>query len=81
MMHLTNVLLPAPFSPSKAWNVPGLRVIETLSNAVMLPNRLVMLITSNFGGLVVSMVTLEVVTVMGVPQLGRSNQYCILDQF
>ena len=23
MMHFTSVLLPAPFSPSRAWNEPG----------------------------------------------------------
>ena len=23
MMHLTSVLLPAPFSPRSAWNVPA----------------------------------------------------------
>ena len=26
MMHFTSVLLPAPFSPTRAWQVPGLGI-------------------------------------------------------
>ena len=29
MMHLTSVLLPAPFSPSSARKLPGASVIDT----------------------------------------------------
>jgi hypothetical protein len=42
MMHLTSVDLPAPFSPSSAWNEPAGTLIETLSSAVKEPKRMVM---------------------------------------
>ena len=40
MMHLTSVLLPAPFSPSSAWTVPRSSVSETSSSARTDPNGL-----------------------------------------
>ena len=46
MMHLTSVDLPAPFSPSSAWKVPGTTFSETASSAVNSPKRLVMLSAS-----------------------------------
>ena len=44
MMHFTSVLLPAPFSPSSAWNEPGRTLSSTLSSAVKSPNRMVIAI-------------------------------------
>src|SRR5579863_3535093 len=41
MMHLTSVLLPAPFSPSSAWKVPAAAFTDTLSSARKSANRLV----------------------------------------
>ena len=46
MMHLTSVLLPAPFSPSSAWNEPGRTFSSTLSSAAKSPNRMVMAMAS-----------------------------------
>ena len=40
-MHLTSVLLPAPFSPSSACTEPGATFRVTWSSAVKLPKRLV----------------------------------------
>src|SRR3569832_2368111 len=40
-MHLTSVDLPAPFSPSKAWNEPAGTLMETSSSAVKAPKRMV----------------------------------------
>ena len=40
-MHLTSVLLPAPFSPSSACTVPRASFSDTLSSATSEPNRLV----------------------------------------
>src|SRR5687767_8978107 len=37
MMHLTSVLLPAPFSPSNACTVPGSRRSDTSSSTVRPP--------------------------------------------
>src|SRR3954453_5489099 len=42
-MHFTSVLLPAPFSPSSAWNEPAGTVSDTSSSAASAPKRLVML--------------------------------------
>ncbi len=42
MMHLTSVDLPAPFSPSSAWNEPGSTMIDTSSSATSGPKILVM---------------------------------------
>src|SRR5205809_752600 len=52
MMHLTSVLLPAPFSPIKAWKVPAGTLSEMLSFATNAPNRLVTLTNSRSCGLV-----------------------------
>src|SRR3569832_2807082 len=41
MMHLTSVLLPAPFSPSSACKVPGRTFSSTLSSARKSPKRIV----------------------------------------
>src|SRR5882757_3497367 len=41
-MHLTSVDLPAPFSPSSAWNEPAGTFTETPSSAVKAPKRMVM---------------------------------------
>src|SRR5882757_4592675 len=41
-MHFTSVDLPAPFSPSSAWNDPAGTLIETSSSAVKAPKRMVM---------------------------------------
>ena len=46
MMHFTSVLLPAPFSPSSAWNEPGRTLSSTLSSAMKSPNRMVMAMAS-----------------------------------
>ena len=40
-MHLTNVDLPAPFSPRSAWKLPGAMRIDTSSSAVKAPKRMV----------------------------------------
>src|ERR1700677_1405990 len=50
MMHLTSVLLPAPFSPSKACTLPGSTRKETSSRARKLPNRLLRPSASSRGG-------------------------------
>jgi len=42
IMHLTSVDLPAPFSPSSAWNEPAGTFTETPSSAVKAPKRMVM---------------------------------------
>src|SRR5438445_358571 len=41
-MHLTSVDLPAPFSPSSAWNEPAGTFTDTASSAVKPPKRMVM---------------------------------------
>src|SRR5947209_3798738 len=41
-MHLTSVDLPAPFSPSSAWNDPDGTLMETSPSAVKAPKRMVM---------------------------------------
>src|SRR5258708_6041481 len=41
MMHLTSVLLPAPFSPSSACTLPAASLSETPSSAVNAPKRFV----------------------------------------
>ena len=46
MMHLTSVLLPAPFSPSRAWKLPAGTFSDTWSSAVNSPKRLVIAIAS-----------------------------------
>ena len=51
MMHLTSVDLPAPFSPSSAWNEPEGMLTLTLSSAVIDPKRFVMLMASSAGAL------------------------------
>ena len=48
-MHLTSVDLPAPFSPSSAWTVPGSTLIDTSSSATSEPKILVMPIVSSEG--------------------------------
>src|SRR6187402_1657819 len=50
MMHLTSVLLPAPFSPSRACTVPGVSVNETSSSAIRSPKRLLMFLAASRGG-------------------------------
>src|SRR5579871_205154 len=49
MMHLTSVLLPAPFSPSSAWTEPRWSRNETLSSASTEPNCLEIPIASSAG--------------------------------
>ena len=49
MMHFTSVDLPAPFSPSSAWNVPAGTLIETLSSARNDPKVLLMPTVSSDG--------------------------------
>src|SRR5476651_642142 len=51
MAHFTNVLLPAPFSPSSAWKAPAFTFTETSSSAAMAPKRLVNPISSMDGAL------------------------------
>src|SRR5476651_1003457 len=51
MAHFTNVLLPAPFSPSSAWKAPAFTFTETSSSAAMAPKRLVKPISSMDGAL------------------------------
>src|SRR5437868_1989515 len=58
MMHLTRVLLPAPFSPSRARNVPGVSVNDTLDSAWSDPKRLDRLVASRRGGSVLVVVPL-----------------------
>src|SRR6202453_135512 len=50
MMHLTRVLLPAPFSPSSAWTLPGSTRSDTSSRATKAPNRLLRPSASRRGG-------------------------------
>src|ERR1700730_6250958 len=49
MMHLTRVDLPAPFSPSSAWNAPASTLIDTSSSATSGPKRLVIPMVSSAG--------------------------------
>ena len=49
MTHLTSVLLPAPFSPSSAWNAPASTFTETSSSAASAPKRLEKPISSSDG--------------------------------
>ena len=48
-MHLTSVDLPAPFSPSSAWNEPAGTLIETSCSALSAPNDFDMPIVSSDG--------------------------------
>ena len=57
MMHLTSVDLPAPFSPSSAWNEPASTLIETSSSATSGPKILVMPTVSSDGARTGSPVT------------------------
>src|ERR1700744_1885832 len=50
MMHLTSVLLPAPFSPRRAWKVPGGRVRETSSRTTREPKLFLMPRAASLGG-------------------------------
>ena len=49
MMHLTSVLLPAPFSPSRARKQPGRRLSDTSARACNAPNRFESLRASRCG--------------------------------
>src|SRR5687767_13668503 len=50
MMHLTRVLLPAPFSPSRACTLPGRSWNDTSSSAARLPKRLLISRAQSCGG-------------------------------
>src|SRR4051812_45627566 len=50
MMHLTRVLLPAPFSPSRACTLPGLSRNDTSSSATRLPKCLLIPRAESCGG-------------------------------
>src|SRR5581483_9486597 len=70
MMHLTSVDLPAPFSPSSAWNEPAGMSTLTLSSAVIAPNRLVMPIACSEGA-VRDSVAANVISFRGSPETRR----------
>src|SRR6185295_5542580 len=48
--HFTSVLLPAPFSPSRAWKLPGWKRTQTRSSACTAPKRLERSRASTSGG-------------------------------
>lgn len=54
-MTLPRVLLPAPFSPMRAWTSPGRKATETSSSAWVMPKRLEMFWAMRRSGIVVAL--------------------------
>src|SRR5262249_54433541 len=73
MMHLTSVLLPAPFSPSKACTLPRATFSDTSSSATKSPKRLVIDTTSTLSARGVSAACGSIVETLLQPLLNDAE--------